>query len=150
MQSQKRVTFLEDFYPQEKEPARNSRGPFKIERKLDSENRSLPSTRTPLRPLRGILKKTNEFENTAESFLTPFLNKKTVVTDLASTTERPWNVKTSPSKKELDFSESEEFLMTKSNTNLDLRKSTDQTRNSKGTLSSFARMSELQGEEESR
>lgn len=105
MQSQKRVTFLDDFYP-ESDVSQPSRGPFKIDRKSKSENRSLPSTRTPLRPLRGILKKNNDFENTGESFLTPIINKKTVVAELASTTERPWNIKTSPSRKELEFSES--------------------------------------------
>ena len=42
--------------------------------------------------------------------------------------------------------------MNKSNTNLDLRRSIEHSRNvnSKGALSSFARMSELQGEDESR
>ena len=75
-----------------------------IDKKPQSQHRSLPSTRTPLRPLRGILKKTNEFEKTAESFLTPFINPKTVVEDLASTTERPWNAKSSPSRTELAYS----------------------------------------------
>ncbi len=101
------------------------------------QHSSLPSRRTPLRPLRGILKKTPDFESTLDSLITPFQKERV---ELGATSERPWNLKSNPSHKELEYSGSEDFLMSKSNSNF------NHSRNSKNSLSSFAR----EGEAESR